>query len=40
MDKGMSEKIEVAVRRCSTVQVFLKISQNSQENSCTVESLL
>ena len=25
---------ETALRRCSTKQVYLKISQNSQENTC------
>ena len=29
---------EAVVRRCSLKNVFLKISQNSQENTCTVIS--
>ena len=29
-----SEKIEAVVQRCSVKKLFLKISQNSQENTC------
>ena len=35
--KGKKEKnlvLEAAFRRCSIKKVFLKISQNSQENTC------
>ena len=31
---------EVVVRRCSVKQVFLEISQNSQENTCARVSFL
>ena len=31
---------EVVVRRCSVKKVFLEISQNSQENTCTKDSFL
>ena len=30
------KKSEVVVRSCSANKVFLKISQNSQENTCAV----
>ena len=30
----MLKKTELAIRWCSTKQMFLKISQNSQENTC------
>ena len=33
-------RAEAAVRRCSSKQVFLKISQNSQENTCARVSFL
>ena len=34
------ESIEAVVQRCSVKKVFLKISQNSQENTCTRVSFL
>ena len=32
---GVLENSEAVVQRCSLKKVFLKISQNSQENTCT-----
>ena len=29
------QQLEAVVQRCSVKKVFLKISQNSQENTCT-----
>ena len=37
---GSYWEIEAVVRRCSVEQVFLKISQNSQENTCPRVSFL
>ena len=34
------KKSEAVVRRCSVKKVFLEISQNSQENTCTRVSFL
>ena len=33
-DENYNENIEAFVRKCSSKQVFLKISQLSQENIC------
>ena len=33
-DENYNENMETVVRRCSSKQVFLKISQISQENTC------
>ena len=32
--------LEAVVQRCSVKKVFLEISQNSQENTCTMVSFL
>ena len=34
------QKTEAVVRRCSVTKVFLEISQNSQENTCSRVSFL
>ena len=31
---------EAVVRRCSANKMFLEISQNSQENTCAIDSFL
>ena len=33
-DKGVTKSLEAVVRRCSSKWLFLKISQNSLENTC------
>ena len=33
-DENYNENIETFVRRCSSIQLFLKISQISRENTC------
>ena len=38
--KPKNKEIEAVVRRCSLKKVFLKISQNSQENTCARVSFL
>ena len=38
--KGCLTKPEAVVQRCSAKKVFLKISQNSQENTCARISFL
>ena len=38
--KTLSDMIKAAVQRCSVKEVFLEISQNSQENTCASVSFL
>ena len=37
---AFDKELEAVVRRCSVNKVFLKISQNSQENTCAKVSFL
>ena len=40
VENGNVEGTEAVVRRCSAKKVFLKVSQNSQENACARVSFL
>ena len=40
MQHCITQILEAVARRCSVKQVFLEISQNSQENTCARVSFL